>query len=197
MNLPKPLNDLVENLKRLPGIGNKTFPRLALFILNDLEKEEAASLSEALISVKENLSFCEICGVIKEDACPICQDNKRDQSTIMVVETIKDLLVFENTNNYFGLYHILGGTIDFSKGIEPDDLKIDSLIKRANSNKEIILALNGAVDGQLTSNYIEELLKDKDVTLSKIAYGLPVGADLSFADDKTLKVALQNRMKVK
>jgi recombination protein RecR len=135
--------------------------------------------------------------VIKEDACPICQDNKRDQSTIMVVETIKDLLVFENTNNYFGLYHILGGTIDFSKGIEPDDLKIDSLIKRANSNKEIILALNGAVDGQLTSNYIEELLKDKDVTLSKIAYGLPVGADLSFADDKTLKVALQNRMKVK
>ncbi|HHV33074.1 MAG TPA: recombination protein RecR [Acholeplasma sp.] len=197
MNLPKPLNDLVENLKRLPGIGNKTALRLALFILNDLEKEEAASLSEALISVKENLSFCEICGVIKEDACPICQDNKRDQSTIMVVETIKDLLVFENTNNYFGLYHILGGTIDFSKGIEPDDLKIDSLIKRANSNKEIILALNGAVDGQLTSNYIEELLKDKDVTLSKIAYGLPVGADLSFADDKTLKVALQNRMKVK
>ncbi len=197
MNLPKPLNDLVENLKRLPGIGNKTALRLALFILNDLEKEEAASLSETLISVKENLSFCEICGVIKEDACPICQDNKRDQSTIMVVETIKDLLVFENTNNYFGLYHILGGTIDFSKGIEPDDLKIDSLIKRANSNKEIILALNGAVDGQLTSNYIEELLKDKDVTLSKIAYGLPVGADLSFADDKTLKVALQNRMKVK
>lgn len=191
MNLPKPLNDLVENLKRLPGIGNKTALRLALFILNDLEKEEAASLSEALISVKENLSFCEICGVIKEDACPICQDNKRDQSTIMVVETIKDLLVFENTNNYFGLYHILGGTIDFSKGIEPDDLKIDSLIKRANSNKEIILALNGAVDGQLTSNYIEELLKDKDVTLSKIAYGLPVGADLSFADDKTLKVALK------
>lgn len=197
MNLPKPLNDLVENLKRLPGIGDKTALRLALFILNDLEKEEAASLSEAIISVKENLSFCEICGVIKEDACPICQDNKRDQSTIMVVETIKDLLVLENTNNYFGLYHILGGTIDFSKGIEPDDLEIDSLIKRANSNKEIILALNGAVDGQLTSNYIEELLKDKDVTLTKIAYGLPVGADLSFADDKTLKVALQNRMKVK
>lgn len=197
MNLPKSLNDLVENLKRLPGIGDKTALRLALFILNDLEKEEAASLSEAIISVKENLSFCEICGVIKEDACPICQDNKRDQSTIMVVETIKDLLVLENTNNYFGLYHILGGTIDFSKGIEPDDLEIDSLIKRANSNKEIILALNGAVDGQLTSNYIEELLKDKDVTLTKIAYGLPVGADLSFADDKTLKVALQNRMKVK
>lgn len=196
MNLPKALNDLVENFKKLPGIGEKTALRLALFIINDLEKEHVDSLSGALSNVKENLSFCKTCGSIMEDVCPICNDNRRDQNTIMVVETIKDLLVIEKTNNYFGLYHVLGGTIDFSRGIEPEDLNIDSLIKRAKDNKEIILALNGAITGQLTSNYIQELLKDKEVKLSKIAHGLPIGADLSFADDKTLIIALKNRTKV-
>lgn len=196
MNLPKSLNGLVENLKRLPGIGEKTALRLALFIVNDLEKENVESLSKALTDVKENLSFCKTCGAIMEDVCPICEDDKRDQNTIMVVETIKDLLVLEKTNNYFGLYHVLGGTIDFSRGIEPEDLNIESLIKRAKNNKEIILALNGEVTGQLTSNYIQELLKEKEVKLSKIAHGLPIGADLSFADDKTLIIALKNRIKV-
>lgn len=196
MNLPKPLNDLVLNLKKLPGIGEKTAIRLALFIVNELEEESTLNLSNALISVKRDLSFCEICGAIKEDACSICNDKKRDNNTIMVVETIKDLLVIENTNNYFGLYHVLGGVIDFSKGIEPDDLNIDSLIKRAKDNKEIILALNGEVNGQLTSNYIQELLKEKEVRLSKIAHGLPVGADLAFADSRTLEIALKNRTKV-
>src|SRR5690554_1503524 len=196
MNLPKPLNDLVENLKKLPGIGEKTATRLALFIVNELEEETVLSLSDALISVKKDLSFCEICGAIKEDNCLICNNSKRDNNTIMVVETIKDLLVIENTNNYFGLYHVLGGVIDFSKGIEPEDLNIDSLLKRANNNKEIILALNGTVSGQLTNNYIQELLKDKEVKLSKIAHGLPVGADLAFADSRTLEIALKNRTKV-
>ena len=158
MYYPEPISRLMESYMKLPGIGEKTAIRLALFIVNELEEESTLNLSNALISVIRDLSFCEICGAIKEDACSICNDKKRDNNTIMVVETIKDLLVIENTNNYFGLYHVLGGTIDFSKGIEPDDLNIDSLIKRAKDNKEIILALNGEVNGQLTSNYIQELL---------------------------------------
>lgn len=197
MKLPKSLEDLQTNLKKLPGIGEKTALRLALFIVNDLDKDSAISLSDALINVKEKLSTCDICGAIKESECLICSNSLRDKETIMVVESNKDLLVIENTNNYYGLYHVLGGTIDFSRGIEPDNLNIDSLIKRVNNNVEIILALNGAVNGELTATYIKELLKDKDIKLSKIAYGLPVGADLAFADNKTLEVALKNRTKVK
>lgn len=196
MNLPKSLNELVESLKKLPGIGDKTALRLALFIIDDLDDDNVELLSKSLIDVKKNLSYCKVCGAIMEDVCPICSDDKRDKNTIMVVETIKDLLVIEKTNNYFGQYHVLGGTIDFSRGVEPEDLNIDSLIKRAKDNKEIILALNGAVDGQLTATYIQELLKDKDIKLSKIAHGLPIGADLSFADNRTLEVALKNRTKL-
>lgn len=196
MKLPKSASKLVESLRRLPGIGEKTALRLALFIINDLSVEDTTTLSKALISVKEDLKFCSVCGALMEEQCPICSDTNREQNTIMVVETVKDLIVLENTNSYFGLYHILGGTIDFSRGIEPEDLNVDSLIKRAKDNKEIILALNGAVDGQLTSTYLSEVLKDKDVRLTKIAHGLPVGADLAFADNKTLSVALKNRTKV-
>lgn len=196
MKLPKSASKLVESLRRLPGIGEKTALRLALFIINDLSVEDTTTLSKALISVKEDLKFCSVCGALMEEQCPICSDTNREQNTIMVVETVKDLIVLENTNSYFGLYHILGGTIDFSRGIEPEDLNVDSLIKRAKDNKEIILALSGAVDGQLTSTYLSEVLKDKDVRLTKIAHGLPVGADLAFADNKTLSVALKNRTKV-
>lgn len=196
MKLPKPAKSLVESLKRLPGIGEKTALRLTLFIINDLDIEDVKTLSEALIKVKTELSFCEVCGSLMEDICPICSDANRDKDTIMVVETIKDLLVLEGTNNYNGQYHVLGGTIDFSRGIEPEDLNIDSLIKRVNNTKEVILALNGAVDGQLTSNYLQELLKSKEVIVSKIAHGLPIGADLSFADVKTLTIALNNRIKI-
>ena len=196
MKLPKTATELVESLKKLPGIGEKSALRLALFIINEFSLEDATVLSEALLKVKTDLSFCNVCGMLMDDVCPICSDENRDKTTIMVVENIKDLLVLENTKNYFGQYHILGGTIDFSRGIEPSDLNIDSLIERAKNNIEIILALNGAVDGQLTSNYISELLKDKQVNLSKVAHGLPVGADLSFMDDKTLSIALKNRIKV-
>lgn len=196
MKLPKSAKQLVESLKRLPGIGDKTALRLTLFIIDELDIEDVSTLSEALIKVKTDLSFCEICGSLMETICPICSDSNRDKDTIMVVETIKDLLVLEGINSYYGQYHVLGGTIDFSRGIEPEDLNINSLIKRAKDTKEIILALNGAVDGQLTSNYLQELLKDKDVIVSKIAHGLPIGADLSFADTKTLTVALNNRIKI-
>lgn len=196
MKLPKAAKELVESLKKLPGIGEKAALRLALFIITELNMQDTTTLSEVLLKVKKDLSFCSVCGALMDDICPICSDENRDQKTIMVVETVKDLLVLENSKSYFGLYHVLGGTIDFSRGVEPEDLNIDTLIKRATDNKEIILALNGAVDGQLTSTYISELLKDKNIRLSQVAHGIPVGADLAFADDKTLNIALKNRTKV-
>lgn len=198
MKLPLSLTKLVTDLKRLPGIGPKTAERLALYIIDEMDETYVTSLSDGLLNAKKNLKHCPICGMIKEEECLICSNELRNHNQIMVLATIKDLIVIENSESYDGLYHILGGTIDFSKGIEPDSLFIDGLIKRINKpNMEIILALNGALDGQLTSSYIEELLKDKNVNVSKIAYGVPVGGDLSFTNKKTLKVALDNRIKIK
>lgn len=197
MKLPSVVLQLIESFKRLPGIGDKTALRLALFIINDLDLEDVELFSESLINTKTNLSYCEICGCIKEDDCPICTDDNRDKDTIMVVESIKDLITVENTKSYYGEYHILNGVIDFSRGVEPEDINIDSLLKRANNDKEIVLALSGTISGQLTSNYIQELLKEKDVTVTKLAQGIPIGVDLSYADVKTLSVALENRVKVK
>ncbi len=196
MKLPNVILSLIESFKKLPGVGDKTALRLALFVVNDLPLEDIEVFSESLIKTKTNLTFCEICGCIKEDECPICSDTNREQDTIMVIESIKDLITIENTKTYFGLYHLTNGVIDFSKGIEPEDINIESLIKRANNNKEIVLALSGGIGGQLTSNYIQELLKDKDVTVSRLAQGIPIGVDLSYADKKTLSVALENRVKV-
>lgn len=197
MKLPSVILQLIESFKRLPGIGDKTALRLALFVIDDLDLEDVEQFSESLLKTKTNLSYCEICGCIKEDLCPICTDENRDQDKIMVIETIKDLITIENTKSYFGLYHILNGVIDFSRGVEPEDVNIDSLIKRAKDNKEIVLALSGTISGQLTSNYIQELLIDKDVTVTKLAQGIPIGVDLAYADVKTLSVALANRVNVK
>lgn len=197
MKLPHSLNKLIESLRKLPGVGEKTALRLALFIIDNMDSDDASLLSQSIIDAKTNLSFCSICGAMMEDVCSICEDENRDQETILVIESIKDLIVLEQTNSYFGKYHILGGTIDFSRGVEPEDLNIDPLLKRATDDKEIILALNGTVTGQLTSNYLKELLKDKDVRVSQIAHGLPIGVDLSYADTNTLTIALKNRIKLK
>lgn len=197
MKLPNVVTKLIENLKLLPGIGQKTALRLALFIVNELDEQVAIDLSEAIYKAKTEICFCEICGSIKEELCPFCDNNLRDSSTIIVVESLKDLMVIENGHNYNGLYHILKGTIDFSKGIEPEDLNIDTLLNRLENVKEVILALNGSIDGQLTTNYLQELLKDKQIIITKIAQGIPIGADLSYADEKTLKIALDNRVILK
>lgn len=197
MRFPQSLNKLIEDFKKLPGIGPKTAERLALYVINEMDELYVASLSESLLQAKTNINHCPICGMLTEDECPICSNEVRNKNQIMVVATIKDLIVIENSESYDGLYHILGGTIDFSKGIEPESLFIDALLKRVVPNMEIILALNGALDGELTGSYIEQLLKDSNVKVTKIAYGVPVGGELSFIDKKTLKVALANRILIK
>ncbi len=196
MKVPNSLSKLIENLKSLPGIGEKTALRLALFIYSEMDLEKAHSLSEAIKEVKE-LKLCPTCGMILEHSCPLCENSLRDKNVIMIVESLKDLMVIENSNTYNGLYHITNGIIDLSKGIEPKDLNIDSLFNRLNNVNEVIIAFSGTMMGDLTGNYIKELVKDKNVRVSKIAYGIPVGGDLSYADKQTLIKALDNRILIK
>jgi len=194
---PEPFNKLVEDLRALPGIGEKTARRLALFIATEMDKEKIINLSSSLATIKDKIKNCPVCGAMMEESCPICSDVTRHKDSIMVVESVRDLFVMENSGSYHGLYHVLGGTIDFSRGIDPSDLRFNQLLMRLNSIKEVIIALNASVDGDLTGTYIKELLKEKDILVSRIAYGIPVGSDLSYADQKTLSLALENRTKLK
>jgi recombination protein RecR len=195
MKYPESFLKLVEDFKKFPGIGKKTAERLALFTISTLDKEQVTLFSEHLNEAKENISHCPICGTLMEHHCPICDDPNRDKRTIMVVSDDKDVFVLERNPIYHGLYHVLGGAIDFSRGIGPEDLNIESLFQRLNDIDEIILSLAGTVEGELTAQYLKELLKHKGIKVSRIAYGIPVGADLSFADDHTLELALNNRQK--
>ena len=197
MKYPEPFNKLVEDLRALPGIGEKTARRLALFIATEMDKEKVINLSSSLGSIKDKIKNCPKCGAMMEEVCPICSDPTRHQDSIMVVESVRDLFVMENSGSYHGLYHILGGTIDFSRGVEPSDLTFNQFLLRLKDIKEVIIALNASVDGDITGTYIKELLKQRDILVSRIAYGIPVGSDLSYADQKTLSLALENRVKIK
>ena len=196
MNYPNSFNLLIEHLKSLPGIGEKTATRLAIFIYSEMDLDKANNLGDAIKDVK-SLKSCPKCGMILEQTCPICSNELRDHNTIMVVESLKDLMVIENSNTYHGLYHITKGIIDLSKGIEPKDLNIDSLMPRLEHVNELIIAFSGTIMGDLTGNYIKEIIKDKDIKVTKIAYGIPVGGDLSYADKHTLLKALDNRVVLK
>ena len=197
MKYPEPFNKLVEDLRALPGIGEKTARRLALFIVTEMDKEKILNLSSSLATIKAIIKNCPVCGAMMEESCPICSDPTRHQDAIMVVESVKDLFVMENSGSYHGLYHVLGGTIDFSRGVDPSSLRFNQLLIRLDNIKEVIIALNASVDGDLTGTYIKALLKEKDILISRIAYGIPVGSDLSYADQKTLSLALENRTKIK
>ena len=197
MKYPEPFNKLVEDLRALPGIGEKTARRLALFIVTEMDKEKILNLSSSLATIHDKIKNCPVCGAMMEESCLICSDPTRHQDAIMVVESVKDLFVMENSGSYHGLYHVLGGTIDFSRGVDPSSLRFNQLLIRLDNIKEVIIALNASVDGDLTGTYIKALLKEKDILISRIAYGIPVGSDLSYADQKTLSLALENRTKIK
>jgi recombination protein RecR len=185
---------LVSHLSQLPGIGRKTAQRLALYILR-LPKADAESLAEAIIDVKEKVRYCSVCCNITEaDPCIICASPKRDRSMICVVEEPSDVLALEKTNEYKGLYHVLGGSLSPLDGVGPEELKIKELLARVSDGvQEVILAMNPNVEGEATTLYLTKLLKPLGVKVSRIARGLPIGGDLEFADEATLARALEDR----
>lgn len=190
------LENAVAQLAKLPGIGEKTALRLALHLLRQ-EKEVALSLGESLIKMRENVSYCRRCHNISEtDICEICSDSKRDESTVCVVESIKDVLTIEATHEYRGLYHVLGGVISPLDGISPSDLEIESLISRVDEGKikEVVFALNPTIQGDTTNYYIFRKLAPYDIKITVLARGLSIGNELEYTDEITLGRSIHNRI---
>lgn len=186
----------VGELSKLPGIGRKTALRLALHLLRK-PAEEAKSLGEAIIDMRENISYCRKCHNISEDEiCEICRDNRRDDKTICVVENVKDVITIEATHQHHGLYHVLGGLISPLDGIAPSDIEIESLVKRVEEEKieEVILALSPTIEGDTTNFYIYRKLSDKPVKITVLARGLSMGNELEYTDELTLGKSIQNRI---
>ena len=194
------LENIVSELNRLPGVGRRTAMRLAMHILK-MESECVDSLSSSIARFRHDIRYCKSCNNLSdEDLCPICTDPRRDHSTICVVEQVADLLSIENTSQYRGLYHILGGVISPMQGIGPSDLKIDLLLDKvaAGSVKEVILAISTSVEGETTLFYIMNRLKQyPDVKVSTIARGIGFGDELEYVDELTITHALLNRREVK
>ncbi len=190
------IGKLIEELSRLPGIGPKTAQRLAFYIIN-LPESATTNLATSIIEAKRNTKYCEKCCAITDAKyCPICQNEKRDQGTIMVVEESRDMAAYERTKQYRGLYHVLQGAISPMLGIGPKDLKMRELLLRleAEDVKEIILATNSSVEGEATAVYLSKLIKPLGIKVSRIANGVPVGGDLEYVDEITLSRALEGRI---
>lgn len=190
-----PLQRLVEQFERLPGIGSKTAQRLAYFVLN-MPKEKAAEFSSAILEAHDKIRRCEICCNFSDsEQCPVCRSATRDKSVICVVETPRDAIAIEGTGEYRGTYHVLHGVISPLNGMGPDQLCIKELLSRLNNGevKEVIMATNPTVEGEATAMYISRLLKPLGIRTTRLAYGIPVGGDLEYADDITLARALEGR----
>lgn len=198
MDYPKSIKDLILCFKKLPGVGEKTAERYALSIMN-YDKEFVDLFSNSLINVKTNIKRCICCNnYAEEDICQICKDKTRNQNVICVVEEPKNVILFEKIGSYNGLYHVLDGLISPLDGINPDDIKIDSLIKRIENNdiQEIIVAVKPSIEGETTALYVSKLLEGKNIKITKIAHGVPLGADMEYIDSLTLELALENRTKI-
>lgn len=192
------VDQLAEQFSQLPGIGRKTAYRLALYVLK-MDKEEVVTLARALVNVKDKVRYCSVCSNITEkDPCGICSNQKRDRHMICVVEEPSDVLALEKTNEFRGLYHVLGGALSPLDGIGPNDLRIKELLARLSSTpaEEIILAMNPNVEGEATTLYLSRLLKPLVPKVTRVARGLPVGSDLEYADQATLSRALEGRIAV-
>jgi recombination protein RecR len=191
---PGPINRLVAELSKLPGIGQRTAQRLAFHILRE-EDTEAAALADAIREVKEKVGLCEVCFNLSEERlCQVCDDPRRDRSSICVVEQPADVIPIERTHEYRGLYHVLGGALSPIDGIDPEDLRISELVARIDGGEaeEVVLATNPTTTGEATAHHLAELLRGK-VTITRLASGLPVGADLEHADEVTLGRAFAGR----
>jgi recombination protein RecR len=192
------IEQLSEQFAQLPGIGRKTAHRLALYVVK-MQREEVVSLARALVNVKDRVKYCSVCSNITEaDPCPICSNAKREKTVVCVVEEPTDVLALERTNEFGGVYHVLGGALSPLDGVGPEDLRIRELLQRLSDSKveEVILALNSDVEGEATTLYLSKLLKPLGMRVTRIARGLPVGTDLEFADEATLSRALEGRIAV-
>jgi recombination protein RecR len=189
------LQQLIEEFSRLPGIGRKSAQRLALHLLKQ-SREDVVRMAQTIVNMKERIRYCSVCWNITEsDPCTVCTSTKRDRGLICVVEEPNDVIAVEKTNDFNGLYHVLGGALSPLDGIGPEDLKVRELLIRATHDvTEVILALNPNVEGEATTIYLTKLLKPLGVKVTRIARGLPVGGDLEFADEATLSRALEGRV---
>lgn len=192
----RPLNQLISQLSKLPGIGGKTAQRLAFYIMN-MEEREALSLADSIRQAREKMHYCSICGnLTDQDPCEICQDSRRDSGVLCVVEQPQDIMAMERMKEYTGRYHVLHGVISPMDGIGPEDINLKSLILRLQKEdavKEVILATNPNIEGEATAMYIAKLLKPSGIKVSRIAHGIPVGGDLEYADEVTLLKAMEGR----
>jgi len=198
MYYPEPIARLIQELSKLPGIGPKTAQRLA-FHLVFLSLPEVQRLAQAIVEAKEKIIHCSTCyNLADADPCPICRSEKRDRSTICVVEEPRDVVAMEKTREYKGLYHVLQGAISPMDGIGPDDIRVKELVQRLSSPdiREVILATNPNIEGEATAMYLARLVKPLGLKVTRIARGLPVGGDLEFVDEVTLSKALEGRREI-
>ncbi len=199
---PPALEELIERLSKLPGLGRKTATRLALFFLRQPE-DEVKALAGALVEVKEKIRFCSQChNFTDEDPCPRCRDPRRDRSVVCVVETPGDLLALDASGLFQGLYHVLGGALAPLSGVGPNELKVEELLKRVEDSgededhpriREVLLATGSSPEGEATSTYLAGRLRDCGVTVTRLARGIPIGVDLEYVDGATLRQSLENR----
>jgi len=192
------LERLIEHFRLLPGIGYKSAVRMAFHIL-DMPEDKARTFAEAILDAREKIGHCKICQDISEtDVCALCSDPGRDKSIICVVESSKDVLAIEKINDYKGLFHVLGGLIDPMEGIGPDELKVKELLTRLGDEtvQEIIVATNPSIEGEATAMYLSRILKPFGIKTTRLAYGLPAGGELEYADELTLFKALEGRREI-
>ena len=192
---PNSIKNIIECFKDLPGIGEKTAERLAFSLIN-FDKEKLTSFSDAICDVRDKLTYCDICGNITEnEICDICADKERKSSIIFVVEKAKDISLFEKINIFNGKYHVLGGLISPLEGIVPEDINIDKLLSRIDKEEieELILALKPSIEGETTMQYIKKVLESKNIKVTRIATGIPIGTDIEYIDSMTLEFAFEGR----
>ena len=198
MKYPSTIENLIECFSKLPGIGSKTAERLALSTLT-LDDEVVSLFSKSLKDAKTKIKRCEICNnLTDEDLCLICKDKNRNKEVLCVLEDAKNIILFEKIGIFNGYYHVINGLISPLDGVNPEDLNLDKLIERIKKEKikEVVIAVKPSIEGETTALYISKLLEKEDVIISKIAYGVPIGADIDYVDSLTLEMALENRQQI-